>query len=165
MAETPHRNGTQKWIGIGTLAVMAIAGLCSIFYWAVSASIDAKISPLQSQLTGMSIENATLKAEASEIEPLKDKVSKLEADGAYYNSQIGSLITISDKQSGKVESNNIQIATIDAKLVEVETQFRSDDQSHNIQWANVLRYISLLWKKAYGTDFPSAIQYYPEIAR
>ena len=56
-------------------------------------------------------------------------------------------------------------AKLDERTVEQESQFRSADQYHNVQWANTLRYISLLWERTYGQKFPSEVQYYPQIAQ
>lgn len=61
----------------------------------------------------------------------------------------------------KLETDN-QVLT--ARLTEIETQKRGDSQARNIQFANTLRFESLLWEKTFGTRFPSEIQYYPDIS-
>lgn len=56
-------------------------------------------------------------------------------------------------------------ALMAAKLVEIETQFRSEDQLRNVQWADQMRVRSLMWKKVYGEDYPVSIQFFPSIAQ
>lgn len=52
-----------------------------------------------------------------------------------------------------------------AKLTEIETQFRAEDQMRNVQWAEMRRTISLLWESEFKTRYPSEIQFYPSIAQ
>lgn len=68
-----------------------------------------------------------------------------------------------------LESENrtqeIQIRTICSALIEVETQFRSADQTRNIMHANDMRVEAMLWKKTFGVEYPTANAYYPTIAQ
>ena len=68
-----------------------------------------------------------------------------------------------------LESENrtqeIRIQAICSALVETETQFRSADQTRNIMHANDLRVNAMLWKKAFGIDYPIDNAYYPTICR
>lgn len=61
--------------------------------------------------------------------------------------------------------NATDIKVIRSDLREVETQFRASDQVRNLTHANDLRVQAMLWKKAFGADFPLDNAYYPEIAR
>lgn len=69
-----------------------------------------------------------------------------------------------DNQSG---INELKAADKEfaAKAQEIETQFRGEDQYRNVQQANNLRYIALLWQRTYGEHFPDAIQFYPQITQ
>lgn len=68
-----------------------------------------------------------------------------------------------------LESENrtqeIHIHTICSALIEVETQFRSADQTRNIMHANDLRVRAMLWKKTFGVEYPTNNAYYPTIAQ
>ena len=70
-----------------------------------------------------------------------------------------------DKADERMAGIDSQIRVFDASLKEVETQFRSSDQARNIQFANQLRWDSILFEKCFpGSRFPSQIQYYPGIS-
>ena len=50
------------------------------------------------------------------------------------------------------------------RLGEVETQFRAADEYRNVMLATQMRYVALLWHKAYGEPFPTET-YFPTISR
>ena len=57
----------------------------------------------------------------------------------------------------------IELASQRAALLEVETQFRAEDQIQNLHTANNQRFFSLLWQKTFGSPFPE-ITYYPSVS-
>lgn len=63
----------------------------------------------------------------------------------------------------KVEATAAR-ALIEARLVEVETQFRAADEFRNINLAGQMRYNSLLWQQCFGTSFPTEV-YFPAISQ
>jgi hypothetical protein len=64
-----------------------------------------------------------------------------------------------------VAKNDREIAGMMADLCEVETQFRADDQTRNLMHANEMRIDSMLWKRAFGSEYPTDNAYYPTIAQ
>lgn len=62
-------------------------------------------------------------------------------------------------------ANAANEALLNAKLVEIETQFRAEDQMRNVQWADQRRLMALLWQKEFGAPYPSEIQFYPSVAK
>jgi hypothetical protein len=52
-----------------------------------------------------------------------------------------------------------------AKLIEIETQFRAEDQLRNIQWADQRRTLTMLWEKTFNSRYPSEVQFYPSISQ
>lgn len=59
--------------------------------------------------------------------------------------------------------NSLEIMVTE-RLGEVETQFRAADEYRNVMLATQMRYIGLLWHKAYGEPFPTET-YFPTISR
>ena len=55
-------------------------------------------------------------------------------------------------------------ASTEARFVEIETQFRAQDQINNIHLADEKRSLSILWPKVFGEPYPSEV-YYPQIAK
>ena len=55
-----------------------------------------------------------------------------------------------------------QQAETRANLNQVETEFREMDNIRNVQTASQQRTNSLLWKQAFGVDYPQEV-YYPEL--
>jgi len=100
----------------------------------------------QDMLTRVSAENA---ASIKDRDALHSDMARLEAD----------LI------STRTEMSALQ-AQVSHRFTEVETQFRGDSQARNIQYANTLRFLALLWNKTHpGETFPDAIQFYPDISQ
>lgn len=56
-------------------------------------------------------------------------------------------------------------ALLSARLIEVETQFRTEDQMRNVQWAEQRRILALLWEKEFGSRYPTEVQFYPSVAK
>lgn len=90
-------------------------------------------------------ENAT---SHKDREDLNLKSAKLEQQAAEFRSDV-----------------RADISRLSAGLVEVETQFRSEDQIRNVQWADMRRTFALLWEKVFGTRYPSDVSFYPSIAQ
>lgn len=67
--------------------------------------------------------------------------------------------------AGLKEAATVKDSLLAAKLIEVETQFRAEDQLRNVQWADARRTMALLWEKTYGQQYPTGIQFYPNIAQ
>lgn len=125
-----------------TPIVFAILGLCLTIIsggWVIiQQSIDKETLPLKGQ-----IETLT-----SIISDLK----RVQEDRGVRISNLESLVK-ADQES------------FNTKLKEVETQFKASDQARNIQFANDLRFRTILWEKVFpGSRYPSDIQYYPEIS-
>jgi len=55
--------------------------------------------------------------------------------------------------------------TLELKSVEIETQFRAEDQMRNVQFATQQRMNAFLWEKAFGSRYPSDAIFYPAISK
>lgn len=54
--------------------------------------------------------------------------------------------------------------TMNERLSEIETQFRAADEYRNINLANQMRWVALLWQKTYGEPLPGEV-YFPAISK
>lgn len=52
-----------------------------------------------------------------------------------------------------------------ARLVEIETQFRAADQARNVQFATQQRFDAILYEKVFGSRYPSDAIFYPNISK
>jgi len=93
----------------------------------------------------------------TELAPIAAKAQVSEVDRGKLNEEFKEV----QKQLSESQAEH---AKTTEKLREVETQFRAADQIRNIQYASLLRDISMLWKQSFGSDFPSQA-YYPSIAQ
>ena len=92
--------------------------------------------------------------------------------GLYIKSEVTQQISIISHENSELRETLAQLkqghlsneALLNSRLVEIETQFRAEDQLRNIQWADMRRTISLLWHRTYNEDYP-AQQFYPSIAK
>lgn len=96
------------------------------------------------------------------VRPLDQKAATSETDRHKINDSLDKLEQGQADLLTEVKSNQ---SALNAKLIEIETQFASADQMRNANQANNMRFIALLWEKTYGTRFPSEIQYYPSISQ
>lgn len=63
------------------------------------------------------------------------------------------------------KQDSVQIAVLEARMVEIETQFRAQDQIANIHLADEKRTMALIWPKIFpGEQYPGQV-YFPQIAR
>lgn len=62
-------------------------------------------------------------------------------------------------------AHELEIREVCSDLIEVETQFRSADQTRNIMHANDMRMQAMLWRKAFNVEYPTDNAYYPTIAQ
>lgn len=60
---------------------------------------------------------------------------------------------------------DIRLREACSQLKEVETQFRASDQVRNLMHVDTLRIQSMLWRKAFGADYPTGNVYLPTIAQ
>jgi hypothetical protein len=65
----------------------------------------------------------------------------------------------------EISAQRVEITTLQAKNVEIETQFRGADQARNLMHANDLRVQAMLWRKTFGIEYPIENSYYPTIAQ
>jgi hypothetical protein len=57
-----------------------------------------------------------------------------------------------------------QLAVVDAKMIEIETQFCGSDTVRNLIHGEDLRLFSMLWRQTFPTmTFPTDNSYYPQI--
>lgn len=63
------------------------------------------------------------------------------------------------------KQDSIDLAVLQSRLVEIETQFRAEDQLMNVHLADEKRTFSLLWPRVFsGEQYPAQV-YFPQIAR
>jgi transcriptional regulator of met regulon len=56
------------------------------------------------------------------------------------------------------------LSVLDARMVEIETQFCARDIISNLMHANDLRMLSMLWKKTFdGSTYPTDNTFYPKV--
>lgn len=97
-----------------------------------------------------------------EIAPLTASAELSRRDRQELHNQFSMLMeTVGEINSRERETT----AEFRAKLTEIETQFLSADHIRNLQYANNLRYMALMWEKLYGQRFPSEVQFYPTISQ
>lgn len=70
-----------------------------------------------------------------------------------------------DRLANQVNDDRTRISSVCARLVEVETQFKSSDQMRNQLHVSDLRLIAALWKKTYGEEYPIGGLDLPNIAQ
>lgn len=92
------------------------------------------------------------------IAPLVAKSSSSETDRAYLNQK-------TDTNGSRIAELNAKQAAHEAALTEIESQFRALENYQNLMRADQIRTNALLWKKAFGDEYPSGAAFYPSIAR
>lgn len=141
--------GKPNWavvVAAAAVMVTVVATSVSTLYLVSSLQINTTVSELKS----------------SYIAPLESKAEVSIRDRGEIRAEISRIA----EQLNRVDSRDqAAITGVQRDLTERETQNRAADQYHNVQWASTLRFVSLLWKRSYGEEFPDAVQYYPSIAQ
>ena len=139
----------------------------------VKMNTEGTVSPIVSQLqlvqqSGKSLADTVQKISdiqqitRSELAANSAGDSASRDDRAHLNSSLDKLAALCAENEATMREHN---ATTREKLTEIETQFRSEDEARNIQWADMRRTMALIWEQAFGTRYPSDISYYPHIGQ
>lgn len=116
--------------------------------WQTWAALAAVALPIMASLVAFLVQ----------VGQLSYNVSQLDASNRDLQRRV-------EKLDEAAAGQRIDAAKAQERLTEIETQFRASDQVRNLMHANDLRMQSMLWKKAFGQDYPIANAYYPTIAR
>jgi hypothetical protein len=164
IAESVHAVGKPNWAAMASLAsafFVVIAG----GWLVIGLKIDDSLAPIT---VGVEQARTTLSLDTQRLTSLEaraaasgeaDTVSK--TDRAQLN---GRMHDVEQTISVTVAERRQQFAVMEARLVEVETQFCASDIVRNLMHATDMRLISLLWRKAFpDTLLPTDNSYYPMV--
>jgi hypothetical protein len=162
--ESLHSIGKPNWAAMASLAsafFVVIAG----GWLVVGLKIDDSLAPitvaLEQYRTTMSLDTArlaTLEARGA-ASAEADSVSK--TDRSQLNTRVHD---IEQNVSMTLAERRQQYAVMEARLVEIETQFCASDIVRNLMHATDLRTQSMLWRKLIpDTPMPTDNAYYPQI--
>jgi hypothetical protein len=130
----------QLWFG----AVSGIVALVTAMWLIVGLKIDTSNAPLSLNL------------------------EQVKTTQQSYDRQLNDLDTqlrhVETQNSESISERGPQVAIVNEKLVQVETQFCASDIVRNLMHANDLRVLSVMWHEIYPkSQFPTNNAYYPTI--
>jgi hypothetical protein len=154
-------------IGIATTALLMVGMGSLTFAWSsISQQQQAALSPLQSAVSVLQRDVAAGEQRSTASDSALHK---------RVDTEIGSLHRRLDDRQQESNSryerlleslnrNSEMNARLDEGLVEVETQFRAMDGYNNLRFVNMHRWVSVIYEKLFGSDYPD-IFIEPTIAR
>ena len=150
-------------ISVISIFFVMIAGVWLV----IGLKIDATVAPmalgLAEQSGIISTNSSLLRSHQDSIlaSTQADAISR--ADRAQLNERIRALETSLAVNLGE---RRAQFGVIQARLVEVETQFCGNDVVRNLMHANDLRVLAILWHKAFpDSTLPTDNAFYPKVCR
>lgn len=153
-------NWPMIFTGIGILFTV-VPGL----YFLIISTIGNVISPMAERVSSM---NSTLALHGTLIEKVSDQAQKSASADA--NSQTDRhqlnerVVKLEDLYTKGTADRREAIATIQARLSEIEGQFHSVSNTENLRWANQQRLNSLMWNKSFpDSKFPDTTFYPPTL--
>lgn len=167
LAEKFNERRQTNWPTVLAFFTAAATIIMAAFY-IISLKTENIVSPVKQELIQVKVLSETSQ---NLVAKNQEDISKLRADLDTNNARdqvsekdrekLNEAAVRRDEHLGRLDAED---QVLSAKLVEVETQFKAADQSRNVQFANQLRWDSLLWEKAFGTRFPSEVAFYPNIS-
>jgi hypothetical protein len=164
IAESVHAVGKPNWAAMASLAsafFVVIAG----GWLVIGLKIDDSLGPIT---VGVEQARTTLTLDTQRLTTLEAKTAQSgEADTVSKTdrSQLNQRMhDVEQVISTTVAERRQQFAVMEARLVEVETQFCASDIVRNLMHANDLRVQSILWRKTFpDTLLPTDNSYYPHV--
>jgi len=165
---------TSRLEQIGKPNWMLLISFVSIFFvmvtgvWLViGLKIDAEVGPLSLDLAEVKAtqtgNTAIIRAQQNATSASMEADATSRTDRAQLNERIHSMEGAVATNAGEQRA---QYGVIEAKLIEVETQFCASDVIRNLMHANDMRLAAMLWHKAFpDTTLPTDNAYYPKICR
>jgi hypothetical protein len=158
--------GKPNWalmVSVVSIFLVMIAGVWLV----IGLRIDAEVQPVSLGLTALqathtaesaALTNATLMESTSAQDHATSR-----ADRAQLNERLRALEVT---ETANAAERRQQIATMNARLTEVETQFCANDLVRNLMHANDLRLFSMLWEKVFPNNhYPTNNAYYPRVCQ
>jgi transcriptional regulator of met regulon len=164
-------NARLEQIGRPNWALMA--SIMSIFlvlvggvWLIIGLKIDATVSPVSIDLAQVRASNSIDSDRLRQLELLTSNSSSADAQSRQDRSQLNERMRAAEATIGSNSSDvRGRIATLNAKLVEIETQFAAADQIRNLTHAQDMRVQAMLWAKTHpGEQLPTDNSYYPSIS-
>jgi hypothetical protein len=91
-------------------------------------------------------------------------ISSLEATVSNQQARLASLESNYNLMAEREILLRTTIATMTAKMLEIDTQLCSEDHIRNLTQAQNLRFLSMIWKKVFpDSDVPAGDTYYPTV--
>lgn len=156
--------GKPNWALLGS-AISILFVLIAGIYTIIGLKIDASMSPLAAEITQFKVATATL-AETVRVHGTaiaSSTQSDLESRSDR-NQLNGRLQTVEGLTATGNADRRSATATINAQLVEIETQFKSLSHAHNEQNDQTQRIQGLLWQRVYNETLPKT-EYRPNYFR
>jgi DNA repair exonuclease SbcCD ATPase subunit len=152
--------GSPNWplmASIVSVFLMMITGVWIV----IGLKIDATLTPLALEIQEVKVARAadfarltsvTMDAAASTQADTTTRTAVAQADQRLHNLEDGQ------------NHDSAQLAALEQKLVEVETQFCASDIIRNLMHSNDLRVISIVWHALFlHSTYPTDDAYYPQV--
>lgn len=91
------------------------------------------------------------------------KIDAADRSAQQSSTQIRDLDRRIDKLSNQSDTNRIDVAALKQQGLETETQLCSIEEMRNMLHLSETRTTAILWRKVYGTDYPTGTMYFPII--
>jgi len=174
-----------NWSALAVVVSMAI-GIIAGGWLIVGLKIDSSVAPLGLAIETLRTQTAQnterMRGVETTISPIAQNSTTSLADRAQLNERVRHLETVlptgatavSDLANVRLQVTDLVNRVVslrtdqsrqDQALVEIETQFCGQDNLRNQIHAQDLRWFSMLWRKAYGDEMPTANAYYARVGR
>jgi len=174
-----------NWSALAVVVSMAI-GVLAGGWMIVGLKIDSNVAPMalaaETLKTQLAQTTERVRGVETAISPIAQNSTTSLADRAQLNERVRHLETVlptgatavSDLANVRVQVTDLINRVVglrqdqgrqDQALIEIETQFCGQDNLRNQIHAQDLRWFSMLWRKAYGEDIPTANAYYARVGR
>jgi len=152
--------GRPNWALMTSMASAAFLVVAAV-WMIIGLKIDATMSPLTLELTRMRTSEATTATSLTTLNNLA--TASTAADSASRSDRDQLNVRVRTLETG-LAARRTEQSVMEARMVEIETQFCSRDNISNIMHAFDLRLFSMIWGKVFpGTVFPTDNAFYPKV--
>jgi hypothetical protein len=154
-ARTPKLN-----VWIPTAAVI-LGG----FWFVLNLQLTSATKSLSDAVSRQEVTSAQNLISISRVQEQMPNIIQQNADSARDRTDLNRKFDFLTDRANRVETSQTRLdANMSRSLIEVETQLRASENYANLQRKYDNTMIALLWKKAYGEDYP-VYQFYPSISQ
>jgi hypothetical protein len=152
--------GRPNWALMTSMASAAFLVVAAV-WMIIGLKIDATMSPLALELTQLRTASGVALERITALNTLATSSTAADAASRADREQLNSRVRVVESSAAQRRTD---LSVLDARMVEIETQFCARDNIANLMHAFDLRLFAMMWAKTFpGSVYPTDNAFYPKV--